>query len=120
MPGSTPRTMRAAGSVKRPYSRLGGCVLHEDGIGEVGVGEDLLDVVEVFEVVEEAEDLAGGGGVEGDGVLGEHGELGGGHAEAGLLERLAHAVEVGGGGVDLDAAVLGADVLGAGVDGDEG
>src|SRR2546426_11008 len=108
------------GLARRRLLSLAGGVLHKDGIGELGVGIDPLDVVELFNLVEELEGLRCDFVVERGRVLGQHREFGGCNGHAGVGELTTDAVQVGRAGVDLDEAVAHADVLSAGIDGDEG
>ena len=76
---------------------------------------DRLDVVELFENVEQLLHALGVVAGELDGVFGPHRDFGDRGDEAGALERRLHRLEVGGRGDDLDRAVVARDdVVGAG------
>src|SRR2546425_5213153 len=101
------------GSIPRITDRLG---VLEDLFGHVEVRVDLDDVVQILERLDEAQELLSLLALNADRGRRAHRELGGGHLDAGRLERLPHALERRGGGVDGDQTRLGFDILGAGVD----
>src|SRR5579885_1662375 len=68
--------------------------LLEDLVGNIEVGVHPLDVVVVLQSVHEAQHLLGLLPGQGDGGLGDHGDLGGDDGVAGLLERLPDGCEV--------------------------
>src|SRR5215207_5297752 len=63
--------------------------LGEELFGDVKVGGDALHVVQILEVLDEPEVLAGALLVDLDGVLRDHGVLGAVDRQARLVERLA-------------------------------
>src|SRR5690242_4669226 len=86
----------------------------EDSLGNVEVRVDLLHVVVLLELVDQAQDLLRLVLVlDGDGRLREHRQLGRLDLEAGALDRLAHRGELGGGGQHLEAGAVEGDVVGA-------
>src|SRR5690606_11234869 len=127
-PGSIPR-MRAAGIAARtgfmPASRMpgppplrtgpGAC---SAGVAEVGVGVDVLHVVQVLEHAQQFLHLLGGLAGHGDVVVGAEGDLGIARRQARGLHRLLHRVEHIRRGEHVDRAILRIDhhVVGTGLD----
>src|SRR2546428_1596271 len=115
VPGSIPRMIRGsrpgAGGRSPPPSGV-----LQDLFGHVEVRVDLDDVVQVLERLDETQELLGLVALDADRGRRAHRELGGGHLDSGRLERLLHALERRGCGVDSDEARLSLDILGAGVD----
>src|SRR5918994_4382835 len=116
-PGAAPIPRGRFSATARPPDRPSADLGHHL-VGDVEVGVDVLDVVEVFQGVEEAEDPEGHVAVEGDRHAGDHGDLGGVVGDAGGVEGGADGAEVAGGGGDGEALLAGLDVFGAGFEGD--
>src|SRR4051794_27882158 len=114
MPRTIIRWPPVATTTRRPTSPGD---LGEDVLGDVEVGRNALDVLEILEHLHESKRLARLGRIELDRLLRDHRALRGFNRYASPLECLPDLLERARLGVDLDRVLgLGVDVLGSGVD----
>src|SRR5262245_3028837 len=88
--GRGPRVASAGKRKGFPRSGRSGGKLGDQLLGEVEVGADVLDVVQVLQALDEAHHLGGLLVVQGDHRLGDEGPLGGVHFQSGALHLPAH------------------------------